>query len=32
MITPEELEKEKQYLKTVCGVLAEEIENYDHKV
>lgn len=32
MITPEELEKEKQYLKTVCRVLAEEIENYDHKV
>lgn len=32
MITTEELEKEKQYLKTVCRVLAEEIENYDAKV
>lgn len=32
MITAEELEKEKQYLKTVCRVLAEEIENYDSKV
>lgn len=32
MITTEELENEKQYLKTVCRVLAEEIENYDAKV
>lgn len=32
MITPEELENEKQYLKTVCKVLAEEIDNFDTKV
>ena len=32
MITPEEIEKEKQYLKTVCKVLAEEIDGYEQKV
>ena len=32
MITPEEIEIEKKYLKNVCRILAEEIENYDQKV
>ena len=32
MITPEELQKEKDYLKKVVSVLEEEIENYDQKV
>lgn len=32
MITPEELQKEKDYLKKVCQILAEEIDNYDAKV
>lgn len=32
MITAEEIEKEKQYLKTVCRVLTEEIENYNSQV
>ncbi len=32
MITPEELEKEKQYLKKVCEVLNNEIENYNSQV
>ena len=32
MITPEEIEVEKEYLKNVCKVLAEEIENYNKQV
>lgn len=32
MITTDEIEIEKQYLKKVCEVLAEEIENYDKQV
>ena len=32
MITPEEIENEKQYLEKVCEVLTEEIESYNTKV
>ena len=32
MITTDEIEVEKKYLKNVCRILAEEIENYDQKV
>lgn len=32
MITPEEIENEKQYLKKVCSVLADEIESYNSQV
>ena len=32
MITTDEIEVEKEYLKNVCRILAEEIENYDQKV
>lgn len=32
MITPEEIENEKLYLKNVCRILSEEIENYNSQV
>ena len=32
MITPEEIEVEKQYLKNVCNILREEIDGYEKKL
>ena len=32
MITPEEVEVEKQYLKNVCKILREEIDSYEQKL